>query len=84
MSGGGIDFTNHTIINMNDYGLDVKRLQPKQIQKQQDQRQQISGPGVGRAIDKVAKQQGGSNDSNREWEVGSRGYEVDDDRSLKR
>ena len=56
----------------------------KQAQKQQDQRQQISGPGVGRAIDKVAKQRGGSNDSNREWEVGGRGYEVDDDRSLKR
>lgn len=79
-----IDFANRTIINMNDYGLDVKRLQPHQTQKQQDQRQQISGPGIGRAINKVAKQRGGSNDSNREWEVGSRGYEVDDDRSLKR
>ena len=55
-----------------------------QVQKQQDQRQQISGSGVGRAIDKVAKQRGGSNESNREWEVGNRGYEVDDDRSLKR
>ena len=78
-----IDFANRTIINMNDYGLDVKRLQPKQAQKQQDQRQQISGLGLGRAINKVAKQRGGSNDSNREWEVGSRGYE-DDERSLKR
>ena len=78
-----IDFANRTVINMNDYGLDVKRPQPKQAQKQQDQRQQISGPGVGRAIDKVAKQRGGSNDSNREWEVGSHGYE-DDDRSMKR
>lgn len=78
-----IDFANRTIINMNDYGLDVKRLQPKQAQKQQDQRQQISGPGVGRAIDKVAKQRGGSNDSNREWEVGGHGYN-EDDRSLKR
>ena len=78
-----IDFANRTIINMNDYGLDVKRLQPKQAQKQQDQRQQISGPGVGRAIDKVAKQRGGSNESNREWEVG--GHDNGDDgRSLKR
>ena len=79
-----IDFANRTIINMNNYDLDVKRLQSKQVQKQQDQRQQISGSGVGRAINKVAKQHGGSNDSNREWEVGNRGYEVDDDRSLKR
>ena len=78
-----IGFANRTIIDMNNYGLDVKRLQPKQAQIQQGQRQQISGPGVGRAIDKFAKQRGGSNDSNREWEVGSRGYE-DDDRSLKR
>ncbi len=78
-----IDFANRTIINLNDYGLDVKRLQPKQAQKQQDQRQQISGPGIGRAIDKVAKQHGGASDSNWEWEVGSSGYE-DDDRSLKR
>ena len=79
-----IDFANRTIINMNDYGLDVKRLQPKQAQKQQGQRQQITGSCVGRTIDKVAKQRGGSNDNNREWEVGSRGYEMDDDRSLKR
>ena len=78
-----IDFANRTIVNMKNHGLDVSRLQPKQVQKQQDQRQQISGPGIGRAIDKVAKQHGGSNDNNREWEVGSRGYE-DDDRSLKR
>ena len=78
-----IDFANRTIINMNDQGLDVKRLQPRQAQKQQDKRQQISGPGVGRAIDKVVKQRGGSNDSNREWEVGGGRYE-DDDRSLKR
>ena len=78
-----IDFANRTIINMNDYGLDVKRLQPKQAQKQQNQRQQISGPGIGRAIDKVAKQRGGSNDSNREWEVGGHGYE-EDDRSMRR
>ena len=35
---------------------------------------QFSGPGVGHAIDKVAKQRGGLNDSNREWEVGSHGY----------
>jgi hypothetical protein len=68
---------------MNDYGLDVKRLQPKQAQRQQGQRQQISGPGIGRAIDKVAKQHGGSNDSNRKWEVGSSGY-GEDERSLKR
>ena len=61
----------------------MRRLQPRQVQKQQDQRQQISGPGISRAIDKVAKQRGGSSDSNREWEVGSSGYE-DDDRSLKR
>jgi hypothetical protein len=61
----------------------VSRLQPKQVQKQQDLRQQISGPGIGHVIDKVAKQRGGSNDSNREWEVGSRGYEGDD-RSMKR
>ena len=79
-----IDFANRTIINMNDYGLDVKRLQPRLVQKQQDQRQHISGPGVGRAIDKLVKQRGGSNDSNREWEVGGRGYEMNDDRSLKR
>ncbi|MBO4821543.1 MAG: relaxase/mobilization nuclease domain-containing protein [Prevotella sp.] len=78
-----IDFANRTIINMNDYGLDVKRLQPRQVQKQQDKRQHISGPGIGRAIDMVAKQRGGSNDSNREWEVG-RGGNEDDDRSMKR
>lgn len=84
MSGGGIDFANRTIININDYGLDVKRLQPKQAQKQQDQRQHISGPGIDCAIDKVIKQRGGSHDNNREWEIGGRGYEVDDDRSLKR
>ena len=75
-----IDFANHTIINLNDHGLDVKRLQHRLVQKQQDQRQHISGHGIGRAID---MQRGGSNDSNREWEVGSRSYE-DDDRSLKR
>ena len=79
-----VDFANHTIINMNDYGLDVKRLQPKQAQKQQDKRKRISAPGVGHAIDKVVKQRGGSNDSNREWEVGRGGYEYDDERSLKR
>lgn len=78
-----IDFANRTIINLNDYGLDVKRFQPQKIQIQHGQRQKISGPDVGRAIDKVAKQRGGSNDSNREWEVGGRGYEYDD-RSLKR
>ena len=78
-----IDFPNHTIVNMNAHGLDVRRLQPKQAQKQYDQRHNISGHGIGRAIDKVTMQRGGSNDSNREWEVGSRGYE-DDDRSLKR
>ena len=79
-----IDFANHTIVNMKNQGLDVGRLQPKQMQKQQDQRQQISGPDIGRAIDKVVRQRGGSNDNNREWEVGGRGYEIDDDRSLKR
>ena len=80
-----IDFANRTIINMNDYGLDVSRFQSQQQQAQQqhDQRQRIPGPGIGRTIDKVAKQRGGSGDSNREWEVGCRGYE-DDDRSLKR
>ena len=77
-----IDFANRTIINMSDYGLDVKRLQSKQAQKQQGQRH--TGPGVGRAIDKVAKLRGGSNESNREWEVGRGGYEVDEGRSLKR
>ena len=79
-----IDFVNRTIINMNDYGLDVKRLLSKQAQKGQGQRQQITGPGVGRAIDKVAKLRGVSNESNREWEVGRGGYEVDEGRSLKR
>ena len=79
-----IGFANRTIINMSDYGLDVKRLQPKQAQKQQGQRQQITGSGVGRTIDKVAKQRGGSNESNREWEVGRGGYEVDEGWSLKR
>ena len=78
-----IDFANRIIINMNDLGLDVKRLQPKQAQKQQDQRQHISGPGVGRAIDKVARQRGGSHDSNREWEVGGEN-ELDDGRRMKR
>ncbi len=78
-----IDFANRTIINMNDLGLDVKRLQPKQAQKQQNQRQHISGPGVGRAIDKVARQRGGSHDSNREWEVGGEN-ELDDGRRMKR
>ena len=77
-----IDFANRTIINMKDHDLDVSRLQTTQVQKQQDQRRQISGPGIGRAIDKVAKQRGGSSDSNREWEVGNRGD--DDGRSLKR
>ena len=77
-----IDFANRTIINMKDHGLDVTRLQTKQVQKQQDLRHQISRPGIGRAIDKVAKQQGGSSDSNREWEVGSR--DNNDDRSFKR
>ena len=75
--------TNHTIINMNDYGLDVKRLQPKQAQKQQDKRKRISAPGVGHAIDKVVKQRGGSNDSNREWEVGG-GQGEEEGRGLKR
>ena len=79
-----IGFANRTIINMSDYGLDVKRLQPKQAQKQQGQRQQITGSCVGRTIDKVAKQRGGSNESNREWEVGRGGYEVDEGWSLKR
>ena len=77
-----IDFVNRTIINMNDYGLDVRRLQSRQVQKQQDQRQQISGLGVGRAIDKVAKLRGDSHDGNREWEVGRGGY--DDEYRLKR
>ncbi len=77
-----IDFANRTIINMKDHGLDVSRLQAKQVQKQQDQRRQISGPGIGRAIDKVAKQRGGSSDSNREWEVGVNSQ--DDGHSLKR
>lgn len=56
----------------------MKRLQTKQVQKQQDLRQQISDPGASRDIDKVAKSRGGSNDSNRERGVGSRGYEDDD------
>ena len=79
-----IDFANRTIINMKGQGLDLSRLQPKQTQKQQDQKPQISGHGVGDKFDKVFNQRGGSNDSNREWEVGGRGYDVDDDRSLKR
>ena len=78
-----IDFANRTIINMNDHGLDVKRLQSKQAQKRQGQRQQISSPGVGRVIEMVAKQRGGSHDSNREWEVGGEN-ELDDGRRMKR
>ena len=78
-----IDFANRTIVNMNAYGLDVKRLQSRQVQQRQNLRQRISGTGVGRTIDKVAKQRGGSIDVNREWEVGG-GHDADDGRSLKR
>ena len=80
-----IDFVNHVIVNMNAQGLDVPRLRTQsEHQKQQDQSQQISGSGIGRTLDKVVKQRGGSHDSNREWEVSGHGYEVDDERSLKR
>ena len=79
-----IDFANRTIVNMNACGLDVKRLQPRLTQKQQAQRQQIPGSGIGRIIDKVAKLRGGSNDNNREWEVGGNSNNLDDDRTLKR
>lgn len=61
---------------MKDQRLYIRRLQPKQVQKHQDQRRQIFGHGIGRAINMVINQRGGSNESNR-------GYE-DEDRSMKR
>ena len=82
-----IDFPNHAIVNMNAHGLDVTRLfvnPHSQDQTLQTSSHQISGHGVGDKVDKLVNQRGGSDDNNREWEVGGHGSEVDDERSLKR
>ena len=74
-----IDFVNRTILNMNSYGFDVKRLLPMRQHPQQVR--QSSGHTKG---PNLLRQRGGSSDTNREREVGHGSYEVDDDRILKR
>ena len=74
-----IDFVNRTILNLNAYGFDVKRLLPKRQHPQQ-----VRQPSGHTKAPNLLRQRGGSSDTNREWEVGHNSYEVDDERILKR
>ena len=74
-----IDFVNRTILNMNAYGFDIKRLLPKR-----QLLQQVRQPSGHTKTPNLLRQRGGSTDTNREWEVGHNSYEVDDERMLKR
>ena len=74
-----IDFVNRTILNLNAYGFDIKRLLPK-LQHPQQVRQ----PSGHTKAPNPLRQRGGSTDTNREWEVVHSSYEVDDERTLKR
>lgn len=84
-----IDFANRCIINMEEYGFETKRLYARKegdsISRSKIQLE-INDHGTGRNIRKVANQNGGSSDSNREWEVGSKGNydDIDDEQRLKR
>lgn len=74
-----IDFVNRTILNLNSYGFDVKRLLPMRQHPQQ-----VRQPSGHTKAPNLLRQRGGSSDTNREWEVDHGSYEVDDERTLKR
>ena len=82
-----IEFTNNVIINLNTHNFDVSRLykvSEKQIQQQKNQsiqHPQKTSQNIRQNTDKIVNQHGGSNDSNREWEVNQGN---DDKTSLKR
>ena len=73
-----IDFVNRTILNLNAYGFDIKRLQSKK-----QHLQQVRLPSGRTKAPNLLRQRGGSTDTNREWEVGLSSYEVDDERKYK-
>ena len=81
-----IDFENHTVINLAEYGLDVVRLRKKPEESKDNVILNVNARGVGRNIGKLVNQRGGSSDGNREWEVGSTGNydDIDDEQRLKR
>ena len=68
-----IDFENHTVINLAEYGLDAARLRKKPEESKDNVILNVNARGVGRNIGKLVNQRGGSSDGNREWEVGCTG-----------
>ena len=81
-----IDFENHTVINLAEYGLDAARLRKKPEESKDNVILNVNARGVGRNIGKLVNQRGGSSDGNREWEVGSTGNydDIDYEQRLKR
>ena len=84
-----IDFANKVILDMEHEGLDVSRLKKQQTQQEitpVQSVQPIQKPNIIQGIRKVLQQSGGSEDANREHEVGSHGNydDIDDERHLKR
>ena len=84
-----IDFANRCIINLEKYGFETKRLYARKAGDSVSRfkiQPEINDHGTGRNIRKVANQNGGSADNNREWEVGSKGNydDIDDEQRLKR
>ncbi len=85
-----IDFHNHTIICMEDYGFDTQRLKSgANSQTRLPTRRQMDihiNKDIINAIANLLRHKAGSRDGNREWEVGgkSRYNDIDDNRDLKR
>ena len=78
-----IDFKQHIIVNLTEEGFNLERLRP---QAKRQERPHTDRTRVGLAHLKRPKDAGGgSQSSNREWEVGRNGRydEVDDGRTLK-
>lgn len=80
-----IDFKNHVIINLNEKGLDLSRLQWKD-KPQNTQKNLPKHLHNTTNIRKFRDAGGGSQSEKREWEVGHKGNydEIDDVRTLKR
>jgi hypothetical protein len=85
-----IDFHNHAIICMEDYGFDTQRLKSgANSQTRLPTRRQMDihiNKDIINAIANLLRHKAGSRDGNREWEVGgkSRYNDIDDNRDLKR
>ena len=80
-----IDFANRTIINMNEYGLELISDKKEIVAAPKQHVPIMENYGINKGMNKIINQRGGANDGNREWEVGSQGYDnIDDERKLKR